>query len=488
LRRILGLIALLVSFALAAPGAQAAPELGVNLAGNWFSSDAQFNALAQTGSKWARVFVFRDQVEQSPGSLNGPLITAYRAGFARMASLGVKPLVEVVGTPSWESGSPDNLVPPNPAGYANFARALSAAFGGSVGAYEVWNEEDAPLWWRGAPDAPAYAALLKVAYPAFKSGSPNAPVLLGGLTGNNSQFLSAVLDNGAAGSFDGVAVHADTACNLNSPYYYQKDNGGIITFSSFLGYKELLKVLAAHGVKTASSRDVAGQVKIWFDEIGWAVDQALNGVAPGSHVGNNRATTRDLPCDQGVWANQKAGGVSEDQQALYLAQAYHCIANDPNIAAALWFSFQDLSPDNTPNNRFGLITSDGTQRKAFATFAGLTRNGDQLTNDQCGNFDGPKISVLELGDPQGKNLTSGKYHKKLHVKVEADDAATVGRITLLLDGHKVRNFTKPQGPSMTGTIDINSAKNLANGPHKLTIIAKNMAGNITQVDVTVTKV
>ncbi len=456
--RKLFLIASLAACLIGAAPAHAAVEPGLVLGGNFFTSQASYQAVASTGAKWVRVFLYRDQMETSRGHYNLAIIAAYRSALARFAGMGVKVEMVVVGTPSWESGSSDNLVPPDPAGYASFARWLSGQLGGTVSAYEVWNEQDAPLWWHGDTAPAGYAALLKAAYPAFKSGSSDAAVLVGGLTGNDSDYLDNLLGQGVAGSFDGVAVHSDTACNLNSPYDFQKDNNGVLTFSSFLGYKELERVLAAHGVDG---------IKIWFTELGWSTSRAT--------------------CDQGVWAGQKDGGVPEDQQALFLKQAYHCLSVDEaDVGPSFWFTLDDLGSADTPNNRFGLIRPDGSHKPAFDAFSDYAHNGDHLT-DPCGDFAGPSIAMLELGDAKGANRLTSSWSKQLHVKVQATDGHVVGRITLYLDGKKIRNFTAQQAGVVTAEMNIDQAKRLPAGAHRLTVFAKDMKGNSSSQDFTVTK-
>ena len=55
------------------------------------------------------------------------------------------------------------------------------------------------------------------------SADPSATVLVGGLTGNNYAYLDQLYANGAKGSFDGVAVHTDTACLTNGPTAWARD-------------------------------------------------------------------------------------------------------------------------------------------------------------------------------------------------------------------------------------------------------------------------
>ncbi len=148
------------------------------------------------------------------------VLSSYETAFKALPP-GTKVILDVVGTPQWESGSSDEHVPPaNPQDYAEFVATLAHRFAPWVAAYEIWNEEDAPAFWTGAPNPAAYTQLLKATYPAVKSADPAATVLLGGLTGNDYEFLEGVYAAGGKGYFDAVAVHTDTACNILSPYSF----------------------------------------------------------------------------------------------------------------------------------------------------------------------------------------------------------------------------------------------------------------------------
>ena len=68
-----------------------------------------------------------------------------------------------------------------------------------------------------------------------------------------------------------------------------------------------------------------GAKPIWMTELGWNTQST----APGS-------------CTIGMWAGQKPLGVTEAQQAEFLAQAYRCLAADPIVGVALWFGMQDI--------------------------------------------------------------------------------------------------------------------------------------------------
>ena len=113
------------------------------------------------------------------GDYSANWIANYERLFSQLPP-GTKVIVDVVGTPQWETGSTDEHTPPaNPEDYAAFVGGLAQRFGSHVAAYELWNEEDSPSWWVGAPDPAAYAALLKASYPVIKAAEPNATVLVG---------------------------------------------------------------------------------------------------------------------------------------------------------------------------------------------------------------------------------------------------------------------------------------------------------------------
>jgi len=113
------------------------------------------------------------------------------------------------------------------------------------------------------------------------------------------------------GHFDAVGVHTDIPCELRAPERYVRDPGGLISRWAFLGYRSLHDVMLREGVRAP----------LWMSELGWA--------------------TSDAPCPNGVWTGKKVAGVSEADQARFLPQAYACLATDPYVKVALWFTLQD---------------------------------------------------------------------------------------------------------------------------------------------------
>jgi hypothetical protein len=434
-----------------APARAATPGLVLGGGGGAATPQA-LAAVSQSGAPWARVFMNWGSAEPGNGSYDESYINAFRQMAQKLGQSGTKLEVVVTNAPGWATGLSDASNPPqNPADFAAFFSHVVPELKGAVAAWEIWNEEDANVFWKAPVDASRYAGMLKAVYPAIKAADPAATVLLGGLTGNDYAYLDQVYAAGGGGSFDAVAVHTDTACNLVSPYSYYRDGGRIAQWS-FLGYREVHQTMVDHG---------DGAKPIWMTELGWSTSTAV--------------------CNQGQFAGQKAGGVSEADQATFLRQAYHCLAQDAYVPVALWFNLADPSGADTPDTRFGLMRADGSAKPAWAAFQAVVAHGDTLTGD-CGDFTAPAISVATPTD-------GAMFTAELPLSVSATDASGVPRISLLADGKLIRNFTDAGAPSkLTGDMTWQGAKDLSMGAHTITVQALDPAGNVASVDVHVRKV
>lgn len=438
------LVAAVAALALAPAAHAATPGVNVNI----LSAQSVTDAIA-TGAKYARFFLLWSDVEPTRGTLDGNALYPYQQQFARLNAAGVRPIVVVVGAPQWANGSSDRLVPPrNASDFGTFTGQLAARLRGSVAAYEIWNEPDATAFWHGTPDVARYSELLKASYPAIKAADPAAKVVAGPTTGNDYAWVDGLYTNGAKGSFDVVAVHTDTACLDRGPDVFYRDGGRIAQYS-FLGYKTVHDVMAAHG---------DGETPIWMTELGWS----------------STTTT----CARGAWAGQKAAGVGEADQATYLKQAYHCLTFDPYVQVALWFNMQDTSSADSELNRYGLLRADGSHKPAWAAFRDVTANGDQLSG-ACGKLSGPTLSVAAPTD-------GARYVDGLFIKATATDPQ-LRSLSVLADGRRVNGFS---GARLRNGVPVawlwHGAKALSYGSHTITIRAADSQGNLTVQNVTVT--
>lgn len=445
-------IAMALMTSLVGASAQAA-ESGVVVNGQTGLSPQSDALLAGLGVGWVRGFVPWTTFEPTPGRLNESQVSALESGLAALPK-GTKVILDVVNTPQWESGSANAVMPPrNPADYARFVGTMARRFKGQVAAWEIWNEEDDSSWWASGPNPAAYTALLKAAYPAIKTAAPDATVVLGGLTGNDYEFLSQLYADGAKGSFDAVGVHTDTACDIGSPYEILRNSrtDPRINRWSFLGYRTV------HEVERANGDDSP----IWMTELGWDTSSQI--------------------CNMGAWAGQKAGGVSPEQQATYLSQAYHCLAQDPYVQVGIWYGLQETEPFGSPIGSYGLLTSNLVRKPAYAALADYSHDGDRLTG-QCGSSQGPTIRLLS---PK----TGAHYTNTLPITVTASDSARVYEISLFDDGHIIRNFYVHGGvPTLSGHMVWYGARLLKPGKYRLTAKAIDEKNNTSSTSIVVVRV
>lgn len=188
--------------------------------------------MAAAGAKWAQIHIQWDAIESQPGQYNW---TALDARLANAANLGFKILITVNGNPAWAAETRCGpLYPEHLATFANFLHAAVARY--SVAPYNIllwslYNEADngdpvnfpwlGGCWGATHPNhangagGAAYAAMLKVVYPAMKSANPQAQVLLTGLAYDwftpkglfDPNFVDDIMAAGGGPYFDAVNFH-----------------------------------------------------------------------------------------------------------------------------------------------------------------------------------------------------------------------------------------------------------------------------------------
>jgi hypothetical protein len=404
------------------------------------------------GADWVRLWASWQHMEPQPGQYAEHLVTGLQQTAAALEARGVKVLVVVLESPGWAGGG---IAPPaDPSTFGRFMGNL-AARAPAVDAWELWNEPDSPAFFAGAPDPARYAAMLRAAYPAIKAAQPGDVVVTGGTVGNDMDFVEALYANGAQGSFDAVGVHTDTACLVNGPDHYYRDERGRIGRYVFSGYREVHAVMSDHG---------DGAKPIWMTEIGW-----------------NTQSTRRRSCNVGMWAGKKRLGVSPKRQARFLRAAYRCVAADPIVGVAFWFGMQDIARAHSRHARgFGLYRRSGKAKPAAKAFRRLDRGIRPRRG--CGGYPDrtpPTIRVLSPRDGRS-------FSDKISVRVRAADnrgGSGIGRIMMALDGQHVRSWGGSGGSIAPwwGSADWKP------GPHTLTFRVRDFAQNETTVSVTVTK-
>ena len=439
------LIPLLVALAaLLVPAASAsAVEIGLNMNGGAAASTPDnWKMLEDTRAPWARHFLVW-QGADTPDA-------GYDDIVANEERRGIKTLLVVTGIG----------IRPDSAAYARFVGRMAERYKGRVDAYEIWNEADEGGFWAGGPDVNGYVSLLKQSYTAIKRADPAAKVVFSPLVGNNYEFVEKAYKAGAKGYFDVMAVHTDTACLVDGPQSFYRDRaaGNRIARFTFLGYREVRDTMIRNG----------DNKPVWMTEFGWS------------------ATPRT--CDRGRWAGQKKAGVSEETQAQFLREAYHCLKEDPYLEVAMWFNSRDLHGDGSELDSYGLRRADGSARPAYEAFKDVVAGRDAITGP-CGDFGGPRIQVIS---PQPNQLFGDDESLRLSATSPDDDITRLGFTT---PGREtsMRNFTRDGGLPLDFSngpfsMDWFGARDLPLGRHEVRVVAVDKQGNESHVDVPIRKV
>jgi YVTN family beta-propeller protein/VCBS repeat-containing protein len=203
---------------------------------------------------------------------------------------GIKVLAVLNSTPDWAAvpdqppyaGEPQDLDE-----FRDYVTQVATRYKGKVTDYEIWNEQNASIFWSPAPDAAQYTALLKVAYTAIKTVDPNAVVIAGGLaaaaetpggpTINPVTYLSEMYAAGAAGYFDALSYH---------PYLY------VLPFSGGEGHAGV-PITQAEQIYAVMVANGDGNKKIWATEYGQP-SSAVSEANQAAYVGDFLRTWRTL--------------------------------------------------------------------------------------------------------------------------------------------------------------------------------------------------
>jgi hypothetical protein len=451
MRALLTSLLAVAALAVAAPPA-AALETGVNDTLHATRPTAQ--TASELGAGWVRLWASWEAAQPGPNQWAPDVVSNLNAAANAAQARGLKVLMVVQRSPAWASGGKGGPHPPTDPATFGAAMGGLAARVPPVDAWELWNEEDETIFWAGGADPEKYAAMVKSAYPAIKAAQPDDVVVTGATTGNNFDFIEALYRHGAKGSFDAVGVHTDTACLVNGPDVHYRDEQGRIGRYSFTGYREVHAVMARHG---------DGDKPIWMTELGW-----------------NTQSTAPSSCNTGMWAGQKPLGVTEDQQAEFLTQAYRCLAADPYVQVALWFGLQDI-PGSQYAEGYGLYRLNGSPKPSAAAFAALAGG---IAPAACGGVideSGPEIVVRKPTD-------GARFVEMFPIDAEAVDSpggVGIERIEIWADG----KFSRSYGSGHALMRAFWPSREWKNGStHKITFVGEDEAGNRSSKTVTVTKV
>jgi hypothetical protein len=322
-----------------------------------------------------------DDYEPRPGEFD----LDWLERFVSLAdSMGISLHPYLAYTPAWAArGGRDrqewNDPPRRLSEWARFVDTLARRLGShpSLRSYEIYNEENAPLWWEGTSGE--YARVVERASRAIRRSDPDARILLGGLVWPDGDWIEPTCDLGP-GAFDVLPIHA----------YPETWTPESVKVENYLGP-------GYRGDFLPAVEQSCGPKPIWINEAGFA-------------------TTPDK---------------TERQQAEWWARAFPTFLAQPAVEHIGIYEIRDQMPGtpvigDAPNYYLGLIRSDGTPKLAFHTVRLLLRlfAGDSIT-----------VADRELRVRVTEGVARGLHH---HLFVRADGRRLVfvwersGRLTVEL--------------------------------------------------------
>ena len=223
--------------------------------------------------------------------------------------------------------------------------------------YEIWNEPNQYFWWKPKPSPRGYTALLRAAYPAAKSADRGVTIIAGafaptadssnGSTIRSTTYVRNLYDNGARSYFDAISIHPYT--RPNSPLTQGDWNmiSGVMP--------DIYATMRSHG---------DGAKKIWGTEMGFPTSGKT--------------------------------AVSEQQQGLFLQQAFQLWTKYPYTAALMVFNYRDRGHEPSgphrelrPRAPRLLARRRASERSSKPCRCGRTNRRRNHPNHTHGGCDGP---------------------------------------------------------------------------------------------------
>lgn len=351
--------------------------------------DALAEQVKQLGVNWVKIDVPWSEIESQPGVYDFMNLDATVAAM-ELAEANI--LLNVFDAPAWSRSSYTEKLnslmrdyggpPENLNDFALFMANLATRYAGIVDGYEIWKSPNLLKFWTipvyhrepelnadgdyGVPDevrlgARFYLPLLKIGYETIKSHDAAALVISGGLApvgfsdGYNSidtgTYLSEMLEAGAADYSDAIGAVFSASAVPPTLSCCDKPPGVESHYESFLQYfPELLEfyqaVLAENGL---------ARKQIVVTQVGWGTREGANIAIPSSGF---------------EWLNY----TSEEEQALYVTQAFQIVQDIDSIAAMFLYNLNGCAVEDEEACFFSLVDAAGAQRPAYQAFAAAPKS------------------------------------------------------------------------------------------------------------------
>jgi len=344
----------------------------------------------ELGANWVKIDVSWAEIETAPN------VYSYSALDMMIAALelaDLKIMLNVYAAPEWSRATYTETLnsqfrdyagpPENYDDFARFMANLVIRYAGIVDAYEIWKSPNLLKFWTvpvytrpqemtddgdyGIPDeiqmgARHYVPLLEIAFNTIKSHDEEALVVAAGLApvGFNDNynsidtvtFLNNMLREGAAEVSDAIGAIFSASAVPPTFSCCDKPPGVDTHYESFLQYYGDLMAFYAETLK-----EHGVDLPIIVTQLGW-----------GSTDGANLA----VPATGFEWLTY----TSEDEQALYVTQAYQIAQKLDYVSAIFLYNLNGCAAGDEEACFFSLEDAAGRQRPVFAAYQAVPKSAD----------------------------------------------------------------------------------------------------------------
>ncbi len=341
--------------------------------------------LAQDGRiSWAREQFNWDVVEPTDDEYN---FTQYDNIVSRYQSAGMNILGLITYSSAWASTNPgsDNYYyyPPEAEAWEDYVYNLALRYKDSINYWEIWNEPNLESFWLGTDEE--YAEYLQMAADKIREANPEARIVLGGLSGVDTDFLEQIYNTISEDYFDVVAVHPYRVINGDFNYSPEYTTSGLNTLLTDL--RNLNRFL-----RSADDADKP----IWITEMGWTT------------------------YPEGI--NKKA------QANLILRAGIQALTSD-SVEKIFWYEFRNSADNDYLESNFGLVDYDLTAKKSF-------RANKFLNEHLRGNLSFQKLMTTTAATELDAFNDLGDWHFQDGQNSDGSLAVVEGRLKISYDFNK----------------------------------------------------
>jgi len=341
--------------------------------------DAAITSAQAAGAQWGREEFSWDAIEPSDNSYNW---TQYDSVVAKYNEKNIKVMGLLTYSAQWASSNPGSYeyqyYQPDVEAWKDYVYQVALHYQGKVSAWEIWNEPNTTNFWKNSQEE--YVTIFTEAAKQIRLADPNATIVLGGISGADTNYLEGIYSNiENKDYFDVVAIHPYRQVDSNFNYSPEKSFDGLNTLTADLA--NVTCIMKKHGDT---------EKPLWLTEYGYTT---------------------------------YVSGVSEYDQASLLMRGYAIALNNPQVAKIFWYTFRDDSTNTEYlESSFGLTNNDLTAKNSYDAFnflkekmSGQEYQASLLANKKVLDDFNKKSGWEFTGTENANGKITEDYHNKLKV-------------------------------------------------------------------------